>query len=235
MNPATRLMAIKLSDLASRGMTIPQAAEEIGASYIYVHHFAGRNGIVFVGAKRGQKLQPPDERSDAMRSLYLSGKTLEEIGQQFGVTRERIRQIVTKHYGKLAEVGGGCERSRRKKLSAAEKREARYMKTWGCSYKQYRTVLKYASKPTYAFIGQRRNAKSRGIGWELNFWQWWSIWQQSGHWGQRGRGNDGYCMCRLNDKGPYAADNVYIATGIENMQDYWVNRRASSKVQEAAA
>jgi len=233
MNPATRLMVMKLSVLASRGMTIPQAAEEIDASYIYVHHFADRHGIVFVGAKRGQQPAPPDERSDAMRVLYLDGKTLEEIGQQFGVTRERVRQIVTKHYGKLAASGSGHERSRRRKLSAAEKRDARYMKTWGCSYRQYRTVVKYVSKPTYAFIAQRRNAATREIAWELNFWQWWTIWQQSGHWGQRGRGT-GYCMCRLNDTGPYAVDNVYIATGPENMQDYWVNRRASDNAEAAA-
>lgn len=233
MNPATRLMVMKLSGLASRGMTIPQAADEIDASYIYVHHFADRHGIAFAGAKRGQPPLPPDERSDTMRSLYLAGKTLEEIGGQFGITRERVRQVVTKHYGKLAKTGGGQERARRRKLTATEKREARYQKHWGCSYKQYRTVLKYASKPTYAFIQQRRNANQRGIGWELIFWQWWSVWQQSGHWGQRGRGN-GYCMCRLNDVGPYAVDNVYIATGPENIQDHWVNRRAS-KVQEVAA
>jgi hypothetical protein len=63
------------------------------------------------------------------------------------------------------------------------------------------------------------------IGWELNLWQWWSIWQRSGKWEQRGRGSR-YGMCRFNDTGPYASGNVYIATCVDNTKDYWANRRS---------
>ena len=35
-----------------------------------------------------------------------------------------------------------------------------------------------------------------------------------GNWEERGRGH-GYQMCRVRDAGPYAVNNVYIATGPE--------------------
>jgi hypothetical protein len=98
-------------------------------------------------------------------------------------------------------------------------------RAWGCSYSDYRSILAHKDQPNHAFSMQRKNAERRGIDWELSLSQWWKVWEQSGHWNERGRGA-GYCMCRLNDTGPYAIDNVYIATGIENMRDYWVNKRS---------
>jgi hypothetical protein len=38
---------------------------------------------------------------------------------------------------------------------------------------------------------------------------------------KRGRGHRAYCMCRHKDQGPYAPWNVRIATGYENMLDWW--------------
>lgn len=48
---------------------------------------------------RGRPAQPVPgnhERSVAMARLYRGGKTLEEIGVEYGVTRERVRQILRK-------------------------------------------------------------------------------------------------------------------------------------------
>ncbi len=49
--------------------------------------------------KRGRpplpKDRPPSERALAMATLYRDdGKTLEEIGAQYGITRERVRQLI---------------------------------------------------------------------------------------------------------------------------------------------
>jgi len=43
--------------------------------------------IVFVQGNRSS------ERNDKIRSLRTQGRTLEEIGEQHGITRERVRQI----------------------------------------------------------------------------------------------------------------------------------------------
>lgn len=66
------------------------------------------------------------------------------------------------------------------------------------------------------FHVQKSGAKRRGIAWELTFSQWWSIWQESGHWEKRGRGAGTYVMCRNGDIGPYAVGNVFIALNAEN-------------------
>lgn len=70
--------------------------------------------------------------------------------------------------------------------------------------------------PKGIFSLQKTNAKFRGIPWELTFEEWWSIWQESGKWEQRGRLANQYQMCRYNDAGPYKKGNVKIATASEN-------------------
>jgi hypothetical protein len=69
------------------------------------------------------------------------------------------------------------------------------------------------------YKSQRNAAKKRGIGWELTFEQWWSIWRKSRRWNQRGRYPDQYCMARLYDTGPYAVGNVKIVTGHSNRKE----------------
>lgn len=175
----------------------------------------------------------PDAREERMRALYLDGATLAAIGKEYGITRERVRQLLTKYYGIRAPDGGCAERARRSKQRLDRKREARAQKSFGCSYREYQTILNHPDRPTKAFWCQRRNATTREIGWELNLWQWWSIWQKSGHWPERGRGR-GYQMCRLNDVGPYSVDNVYIATGVENIQDYWADVKSGGRARDVS-
>jgi hypothetical protein len=42
---------------------------------------------------------PPPPRVVAMIELRRSGQTLDEVGKQFGITRERVRQLMRKHGG----------------------------------------------------------------------------------------------------------------------------------------
>ena len=55
-------------------------------------------------------------RADAMAALYAEGRTLEEIGALFGVSRERVRQVLTKH-GHAAR--GAPRAARRQRLEDA--------------------------------------------------------------------------------------------------------------------
>lgn len=196
--------------LAAEGLTRHEAAERLNVRYGTVVNYARLNDIQF--KRRNDNPSVPTARTRQMAALYQSGCTLELIGGQFNITRERVRQIITKHHNLRAPDGGmhKCAEERRLKKEAA--RNALYLKRTGCNYDQYQ---KLRGKIVYRFNQQKRNAGTREIGWELNLWQWWSIWQQSGHWAQRGRGQ-GYVMCRKGDNGPYAVDNVFIAPAREN-------------------
>lgn len=232
MKLARTLLIEHLRGLASQGATLAQTAEKTGLSYSYIANLSGAYDIAFTRQKMAER---PEGRARAidMRQRYEDGETLEQIGQRYGLTRERVRQIMTRKFGTTHKDGGKAELGRRKRRELHKKRDVRCQKVWGCSYREYQRILKHDGKPTYAFSQQRKNAQSRGIAWELTLWQWWKIWQQSGHWSERGRGR-AYHMCRLNDVGPYSVDNVYIATGVENMQDYWAKKRAGQAREVAA-
>lgn len=233
MRRATKLFIDHLRELAAAGLTLAEAAKDAGIGYTCLCRLAGDHDISF---KRQMRSERPAAkmRAQDMRQRYEDGETLEQIGQRYGLTRERVRQILTGKFGTTGRDGGQSEMARRKRREFHKKRDARCLKQWGCTYRQYHQILKHPDKPTYAYAQQRRNARLRGIGWELSLIQWWKVWEQSGNWANRGRGR-GYCMCRLNDTGPYAVDNVYVATGVENIQDHWINRRKHKAVMLEAA
>ena len=60
------------------------------------------------------------------------------------------------------------------------------------------------------FREQREQARRRGIAWELAYWQWLQIWQDSGHLHERGTRAGCWVMGRNGDTGPYAEANVKI-------------------------
>lgn len=208
----------ELRDLASNGLTYKQASAVTGLCYNTISRHCTDYGIALIRGSQGpRKSSRVDDRTKQMAALYKSGQTLQEIGDQFGITRERVRQLITVGHGLRASDGGQHKQAidRQEKLATAKNNWS--LRKWGCNYDQYQTI-RDLKRPTRAFSQQRQNAATRGIGWELKLWEWWSIWQQSGKWTQRGRGQ-GYMMCRKGDIGPYAIDNVFIATGCENSSE----------------
>lgn len=77
-----------------------------------------------------------------------------------------------------------------------------------------------------AFLSQRRNAKRRGIEWNLTYQQWRKIWDDSGLLHARGR--RGFVMHRLDSAGAYEIGNVEIVSAADNfryaMDEYYVTR-----------
>lgn len=226
MNFSTRLVIEKLKEFAASGFTVEETAAETGMGYQSVSGYSRKYGIKFLRKGCAWKAPRPTERSERMAALYKEGKTLEQIGVEYDLTRERVRQIINKHHGLTGKHGGKAKLAKEKRKQVYAARDVRSMKQWGCPWSQY-VILRDMGWPTRAYARQRINAANRSIGWDLTLWQWWTIWQESGHWAERGRGR-GYHMCRKLDQGPYSIDNVYIATGVQNMQDYWAHARETS-------
>lgn len=174
-------------------------------------------------------------RADAMAALYRDGYTLAQIGEQYGLTRERVRQILAKQKRMDATDGGQHVRAERLRSRRKAALEAKCMEKYGCTLDQWRGLIQIGRKmraegygqyqtPLGAYRNQRMNAKHRGIAWEFTVWSWWTVWQLSGHWAERGRGQ-GYCMCRKGDGGPYAVGNVFIAKSAENSREGSMHKR----------
>lgn len=218
-----RLRQRRLSEitaLAQEGLTRAQVAERLSISYPTVVNYGRMFGIPF---SHGSKGAWDNDRADAMAAMYRAGKTLAEIGAIYGVTRERVRQIISKFRGVAAVDGGQAVRAKIQRARRNSQREIACLKKNGCSTAELRELRKIGRQmmadghtiyqtPIGAFRNQRSNAQGREIAWELTLWDWWQIWQQSGKWNERGRHCDGYVMCRFADDGPYAIGNVYIAT-----------------------
>lgn len=149
------------------------------------------------------------ERTDHFIMLYKSGLTLQEIGGQYGISRERVRQML-KLAGVTGRDGGKSAKARQARARKLEAREKATIAEWGCTRAQLKSLRARSDRPHRAFSVQKRDAKARGIEFKMTLWEWWTIWQESGHWDERGRGQ-GYCMCRHGDDGPYAVGNVFIA------------------------
>jgi DNA-binding CsgD family transcriptional regulator len=204
---------------AAEGLTRQETADRLIVTYQTVAKLAKSHGIEFKRAG----VKENDIRADAMAAMYKSGKTLEDIGGLFGLTRERVRQLITRYHGKLAAVGGQSARAAVRARKSAEEKEAACQAKHGCSLAQYRSLQRLSRKlhqqgvplyqtPIRAFCSQRNNAKHRGIAWNLKLWDWWTIWQESGKWEERGRAGDAYVMSRFGDEGGYEIGNVYICT-----------------------
>lgn len=85
------------------------------------------------------------------------------------------------------------------------------------------------NSPRNRYIEQKENAVSRHIPFSITFEEWWKIWQESGHWQERGCKSNQYVMTRFNDQGPYAVGNVKIITWAQNIRE----RKVSKKAYEA--
>jgi hypothetical protein len=178
-----------------------------------------------MGRARGPR---NEERAEHMRTMHAAGATLEQIGTHYGLTRERVRQIL-KSIGVSRRDGGIAARTRRaadaKSRMAKSLRDARTFKVYGCDYATAVRLnngskrLRSGGGPAERYYAQRHSAAWRGIEWALSFPEWMEIWEQSGHFHERGRGS-GYVMARIGDCGPYAVGNVEVISGRQNGRDY---------------
>lgn len=220
---ASRQIESRLREMAQQGLTRHQAAEAAGCTYQTICRYANQFGLVFQKRSRTANNAESNARADEIARRYQAGETLAAIGADHNISRERVRQILTRTRGFDATDGGQFVRSAKRRAERESRRERDCWARRGCSFEQYSGLLEIgremreagagsAQTPTGAFASQKANAARRSIAWKLTLWEWWTIWQQSGRWNDRGRGH-GYMMCRKGDAGAYSIDNVVIAPG----------------------
>jgi hypothetical protein len=192
---------------------------------------------------RGRK--PDEQRDSVIIGMFTRGMTYEEIADVYGVTRQRIQQI-TKRHGITREHGGyGLQAllrvaaKKEKKDAVKARKEQKTFEIYGCSAERVRELTgtypngywarKSTIYPWAAYRMQRKNAIATGKGWEITFPEWWQVWQESGKWELRGRGQ-GYCMARYGDSDPYSLKNVYICTIGQNFSDSYLVNSARSRL-----
>lgn len=237
------LLAASIAKCANEGLTRAQASERLGVSLNLINGIAREERIPFTHANAGQT---DHDRNEAMAAMFASGKTLHEIGVVFGLTRERVRQIIKKSAGLTGPDGGQSFRTEVLRTQRRAAREAACWAKYGCSRAQLAELRRIgreaieageppAKSPAQAFFSQKCSSGSRGIEWKLTLWDWWTIWKRSGKWEQRGRERGNYVMCRFGDQGAYEVGNVYIATSSHNcaFQPNHPNRK-NQYVAEAA-
>lgn len=156
------------------------------------------------------------ERAEAMASMYRQGVILADIGEKFGITRERVRQILSV-LGIVGKDGGARARTAMKNRSAEQAKIARVQARWGVDYALWLELR--AAKITAAYACHKKNAGQRAIPFLLTFPEWLSVWQASGKLHLRGKGIGKYCMSRLSDSGAYELGNVHVQPCQENSRE----------------
>lgn len=169
-------------------------------------------------------------RDKYIEDKFRGGATFASIGRELGISAQRVNQIA-KQLGLSSAERTKKKRSQiaAKKADGAERRLRKRAERQGLSVDEYKAIWSMPYPNPYdKYKYQRKNAKARGINWELNFGEWWQIWQTSGKWDLRGRFAEGYVMSRVDDLGPYSKDNVRIVTFSENASQSrirWWNTR----------
>ncbi|MBZ9939172.1 hypothetical protein LB518_22940 [Mesorhizobium sp. BR1-1-16] len=189
------------------------------------------------------------DRATTMAAMYRDGLTLQEIGGHYGLTRERVRQIIRPagvmktDRGGLKEAAAAREAKRRAEAKAEDER---LMQKFGLTKSERQYLLQMNRQmreqgrgdfagPTHAYVRQRNAANGRGIRWELTLGEWWAVWQASGKWEERGRGR--YGLLRHRDSGPFSVGNVFVGhwkrgTGA---RDWTAMRKAEPAAQHVGA
>lgn len=170
-----------------------------------------------------------NERDAEMASMYRKGLTLAKVGQCFGVTRERVRQII-RAAGVTRADGGASKHGSSRRKTDETKRIAQSMQRWGFAPDVMSAFRKEGL--TRAYASQRNQARMRGIAWNFDFATWIAVWQTSGKLHLRGRGKGHYVMSRVGDVGPYELGNVHIQLAERNSRDAtkkWIGKHKAHR------
>ncbi len=164
-------------------------------------------------------------RNTDIINSYIQGIPMTELAEKYGLTRQGV-QLILKSQGLNAKQGGASIRAKNKKIESQNKkqitREDNCLNKWGCTLEQWESLRKkhanFHLTPIARYIQHRSNIKRANLIWQITLWEWWTVWEKSGHYNDRGRGKNKYCMTRIKENGSYTKENVVITTISENLK-----------------
>ena len=160
-----KVLKARILELAVAGKSTDEIALELRVRPYAVYRLARVAGI---SLKRSFKTKTDPEREarrSKMAEMYRQGVTLAKIGEQFGMTRERVRQIIGP-LGLNGMNGGASVVAKVRRVSRDNDLEAKCLAKYGLPVAVVRQLRK--DGVTRAFQAQRQSAFNRGIAWELN-------------------------------------------------------------------
>ena len=107
--PVDRATYRKIFILKARGLSLGKIATGVGVSEAAVEKAYQKDKSKIKNDKRAQKCL----------ELYRQGSSLKEIGQKFGITRERVRQITKKQFGYELGYGPTEQKARKQEINTA--------------------------------------------------------------------------------------------------------------------
>jgi hypothetical protein len=176
-------------------------------------------------------------RGDELERLFLSGQTLQSAGEQFGLTRERVRQILvsrgvrTSDGGSaiarpLKRVAADAKKAAKEAVKLAEKEHAlnaRCEAILGCPLAVARRInAPYSTTPSNRCCGPvgkfcniRNLYRSKHQEWALSLVGWHYLWVESGHWvmpslENPGGPEHGYGLARIDVNKAFCLGNLKV-------------------------
>lgn len=196
------------------GLTSLQIASRLGLQYQMVRRYCREESIE---TRRGYaKPAGIEERNEKIVAMFKQGVTMQRIGDQFMLTRERVRQVLERA-GINASEGGQSRAALHRREKRAARREALALLHYGLPADVVQQLR--ADGVIRAYRHQKQSACARGIAFTLTFAEWFAVWQTSGKLHLRGRGAGKYVMSRIRDTGGYELGNVHIQLATENSRE----------------
>lgn len=141
------------------GENVAVIAEHFGLSKAAIYKIAGEHDAHRIYYRDWEIHEARKTRNAKMCEAYLSGRSLDDVGQEYGITRERVRQILVKnghddrHNGFLTEVRvskrardqeKAFERKARKEYWAHERQRCRELYNAGLKYHEIAGELQHS-------------------------------------------------------------------------------------------
>lgn len=167
------------------------------------------------------------ERNEEIVSLYRSPMTLQEIGDQMGLTRERVRQILVKNGVKKEEGGDSVKskyRQKEKSLLDAEraikqkairdKRHEKWVKEHlSATVEELESVgLPHTRENIvcHNYVAVKFAREYHDHHPFLSYMDWIKVWRDSGHFNMEEGSEHGWCLSRKDTGKPWSIENAKI-------------------------